>query len=248
MHPKVGLVSEMLLSALNTNAHVYQVSPVLTLIEKSVSTSLARLFYSDFDGTAFPYAGGISQPGGSASNSTSLTIARNTLFPETKAKGIASLGKRLILFTSEHGHYSLEKAAQIQGLGSDSVRSVPVDEQGRMLPAELERLIEESLATGEEAPFYVNATAGTTVLGSYDPFDAIGDICQKYGLWMHVDASWGGAVAFSEELRRERLRGVEKADTIAFNPHKMLATPLTCSFLVGKDLRQFWKAMTLPAG
>lgn len=176
-----------------------------------------------------------------------MTIARNTLFPQTKTEGIASVGKRLVLFTSAHGHYSLEKAAQIQGLGSSSVRSVPVDADGRMIPSELEKLVEKSLKDGEQ-PFYVNATAGTTVLGSYDPIDEIGDICQKYKLWLHVDGSWGGAVAFSQDLRKERLKGIEKADTIAFNPHKMLATPLTCSFLMGKDLRQFWKAMTLPAG
>jgi len=151
------------------------------------------------------------------------------------------------LFTSEHGHYSLEKAAQILGLGSDGVRSVPVNGAGRMKVGDLERMVLESKERGE-TPFYVNATAGTTVLGSFDPLDEIADVCQRHGLWMHVDGSWGGSVVFNEEIAKERLRGVERADSVAVNPHKMLGVPLTCSFLLGKDMRQFWKAMTLPAG
>jgi glutamate/tyrosine decarboxylase-like PLP-dependent enzyme len=220
--------------------HVYQVSPVLTLIEKSVSQSLANMF--GFQGQ---HAGGMTQPGGSASNASSVIIARNTLFPETKSKGIQ--GKHFVLFTSAHGHYSLEKAAQLYGFGSDAVKSVPVDKEGRMDPAALRSMVIAARNDGE-TPFYVNATAGTTVLGSYDPFDEISAVCKEFGLWMHVDGSWGGSVVFNEELRETRLRGAELADSIAVNPHKMLGTPVTCSFLLGKDMRQFWKAMTLPAG
>ena len=220
--------------------HVYQVSPVLTLVEKYTTAELAKLY-----GFTSPHAGGISQPGGSASNSTSVIVARNTLYPETKTDGLGSL--RFVLFTSAHGHYSLEKAAQIHGFGSKAVRSVPVDEEGRMIPSELEAQIAKAKADGE-TPFYVNATAGTTVLGSFDPIDEIADICERHKLWLHVDGSWGGAVAFSPELRKDRLKGVERADSVAFNPHKMLGVPLTCSFLLAKDLRQFWKALTLPAG
>lgn len=236
----VGVVAELLLAVLNTNVHVYQVSPVLTLVEKFVTAELASVF-----GYTGPHAGGINQPGGSASNGTSITIARNTLYPETKADGLC--GRRWVMFTSQHGHYSLEKSAQIQGYGSKAVRPVPVDEAGRMIPEELERLVTASIERGE-TPFYVNATAGTTVMGSYDPIAAIADICQQHKLWLHVDACWGGAVAFSPQLRKGRLDGIERADSIAFNPHKMLGVPVTCSFLLGRDMRQFWKAMTLPAG
>lgn len=220
--------------------HVYQVSPVLTLIEKHVSRELALLF--GLDG---PHAGGMTQPGGSASNSSSVIIARNTLYPETKRSGLG--GRRFVLFTSAHGHYSLEKAAQIHGFGSDAVRPVPVDAQGRMDPAALRRLIQEAKDQGE-IPFYVNATAGTTVLGSFDPFDEIADITEEFGLWLHVDGSWGGSIVFNEQIRQTRLKGVERANSIAVNPHKMLGTPVTCSFLLGKDMTQFWQAMTLPAG
>jgi glutamate/tyrosine decarboxylase-like PLP-dependent enzyme len=216
------------------------VSPVLTLVEKYTAKRLANLF--GFDG---PHAGGISQSGGSAGNSTSIVIARNTLYPETKTQGLGN--HRFTLFTSAHGHYSLEKAAQIFGFGSDSIISVPVDEEGKMIPSELDRLIKESKAKGQ-TPFYVNATAGTTVMGSFDPFNAIADICEAHGLWMHVDGSWGGAVVFNKELAAGRMDGLGRANSAVMCAHKMLGVPVSCSFLVGKDLRQFWKALTLPAG
>lgn len=237
---QVGLASELILATLNTNLHVYQVSPVLTLIEKHVTKELAHLF-----GYRGQYAGGVMQPGGSASNASSLVIARNTLFPETKKEGLQ--GRKLVMFTSDHGHYSLEKAAQMFGFGSEAVISVPTDDQGKMIPSALSQSIATARQNGQ-IPFYVNATAGTTVMGSYDPISDIADICEKEKLWLHVDACWGGAVVFSPELRKGRIDSIERADSIAFNPHKMLGMPLTCSVLLGKDLRQFWSAMTLPAG
>ncbi|KAK4990634.1 Glutamate decarboxylase 2 [Elasticomyces elasticus] len=238
----VGLASDLLLATLNTNLHVYQVSPALTLIEKHTSHALAALF--GYTASNNPHAGGISQPGGSAANQTSIVIARNNLFPETKSDGLGN--KRFVLFTSAHGHYSLEKAAQMFGFGSNAVRSIPVDSGGRMIPSALDAAIKTAKEAGE-TPFYVNATAGTTVLGSYDPIPEIADVCQEHGLWLHIDGSWGGPVVFSE-TQRWRVRGAERADSIGVTPHKMLGVPLTCSFLLGRDMRQFQKAMTLPAG
>lgn len=192
---------------------MYKVSPALTLVEKTVARALASLF-----GFTGQHAGGITQPGGSASNLTALVIARNSLHPEIKVNGCGS--KRLVLFTSAHGHYSFEKAAQICGLGSAAARTVPVDAQGRMIPAELERSILKEQANGC-TPFFVNATAGTTVLGSYDPLHDISLICKKYSLWMHVDASWGGPVIFSKTLKT-KMKGSGFADSLTVNPHKML--------------------------
>ncbi|KAK1050439.1 Glutamate decarboxylase 2 [Friedmanniomyces endolithicus] len=235
----VGLAADLLLSSLNTNLHVYQVSPALTIVEKQTAKALATMF-----GLTGAFAGGVSQPGGSAANQTSMVIARNCMFPETKTKGYE--GKRFVVFTSAHGHYSAEKAAQMFGFGSEGVKSVPVDENGCMKPAELDRMVTESLSAGE-TPFYVNATAGTTVLGSFDPLDAIADVCEKHNLWLHVDGSWGGPVIFSEK-QKHKLAGSHRADTIALCPHKMMGVPLTCTFLLGNDLRKFHKGMTLPAG
>lgn len=235
----VGLAADLLLSSLNTNVHVYQVSPALTIIEKTVTKAVASML--GFNG---PNAGGVSQPGGSAANQSSMVIARNILFPETKAEGNGSY--RFVLFTSAHGHYSVEKASQICGFGSKAVRAVDVNERGCMKPDALEAAIQKAKDAGE-TPFYVNATAGTTVLGSFDAIDPIADVCHKHSLWLHVDGSWGGSVIFSEK-HRYKLKGIEKADSVAICAHKMLNVPLTCSFLFGKDLRQFHKGMTLPAG
>ncbi|ORY22432.1 pyridoxal phosphate-dependent transferase [Naematelia encephala] len=237
----IGVVSELLLAVLNTNVHVYQVSPALTMIEKYTARRLATLF-----GFSNQEAGGISQPGGSASNSSSIVIARNSLFPSTKSQGHE--GRRFVLFTSAHGHYSIEKAAQMFGFGSSAVRCVPVNPQdGRMDSRQLREMVLKSKEDGE-VPFYVNATAGTTVMGSYDPFDEIADICQEFGMWLHIDGSWGGCIVFNQEISSDRLKGAHRADSIAVTPHKMLGVPMTCSYLLGKDMTRFWKAMTLPAG
>ncbi|KAL8771719.1 MAG: hypothetical protein Q9209_002910 [Squamulea sp. 1 TL-2023] len=236
-----GVASDLILSVLNTNLHVYDASPALTVIEKTTTRALASLF-----GLTGPHAGGISVQGGSASNTTSIVVARNTLFPETKTKGIHASSHSLILFTSAHGHYSIEKAAQMLGFGSEAVWSVPTDKSGGMDPSALESLISKA-KDENKTPFYVNATAGTTALGSYDPIRAMSKICRENKLWLHVDASWGGPAIFSPALANKRLDGTHLADSIAINPHKMMGVPITCSFLLGVDLRQFHAANTLPA-
>jgi glutamate decarboxylase len=233
------IVSHVFTSADIQQVHVYQVSPALTVIEKTTARAFASLV-----GFTGPHAGGVSQQGGSASNTTSIIIARNTLYPESKTAGNGS--HKFTLFTSEHGHYSLEKAAQMCGLGTDNVISIPVDDKGRMIPSSLESAILASKEKGN-TPFYVNATAGTTVLGSYDPFEEISKICKKHNLWMHIDGSWGGPVIFSAE-HKYKMKGAELADSLAINPHKMMGVPVTCSFLLGSDMRIFHKANTLPAG
>jgi glutamate/tyrosine decarboxylase-like PLP-dependent enzyme len=234
-----GVAAELILATLNTNVHVYQVSPALTVIEKFTGQRLANLF-----GLNGPRAGGISVQGGSASNTTSIVIARNNLYPDTKTDGNG--GYKFVLFTSAHGHYSIEKAAQMLGFGSSAVWSVPIDKQGRMIPSELEKLVQKAQSEGR-TPLYVNATAGTTVMGSFDPFNEIAAICQKYNLWFHIDGSWGGSFIFSRK-QRHKLAGSEKANSIAINPHKMLGVPVTCSYLLAADIRQFHRANTLPAG
>ena len=218
--------------------HVYKVSPALTVVEKTVTKALANMF-----GFKGPDAGGVSQTGGSGANLSALVMARNCLFPETKTDGSSS--RRLVLFTSAHGHYSFEKAAQVCGLGSKAVKSVPVDSQGLMSTSHLKSMIRQSREEGE-CPFFVNATAGTTVLGSYDPLADIAEICREEKLWYHVDASWGGSVVFSSN-HKHKLNGAERANTLTVNPHKMLGVPITCSFLLTNSVTQLHVANTLPA-
>ncbi|RFU78274.1 glutamate decarboxylase [Trichoderma arundinaceum] len=235
----VGVIADLILSVLNTNLHVYHVSPALTVIEKTTTKAFANLF--NFDG---PYAGGVSCPGGSGSNLTSLIVARNTLYPDSKTEGNGK--HEFVVFTSAHGHYSVEKAAMITGLGSSAVWAVPVDEEGRMKPEALRELVLLAKQQGK-TPFYVNTTAGTTVKGSFDSFEEISKICKEFGLWMHIDASWGGSVIFSK-AQSWKLKGSHLADSLTVNPHKMLNAPCTCSLLLGPDMRIFQRANSTAAG
>lgn len=234
----IGLLSDMVLSILNTNSHVFTVSPVLTVIEKKVSQKYAFMF--GFDGA---HAGGLTFSGGSWSNVTSLQTARSFKYPDTKTQGTSKY--KFAIFTSVHSHYSIDKAAILLGLGLDSVFKVPVNEYGQMNTDVLEAKIKTSIEKGF-TPLYVNATAGTTVFGSYDPFVKISEIAKKYNLWFHIDASWGGNAIFSPS-RKSKLNGSHLADSITCNPHKMLGVPTTCSFLLTPDERIFKQANSLNA-
>uniref|UniRef100_A0A8C8SVC3 Glutamate decarboxylase 1 n=1 Tax=Pelusios castaneus TaxID=367368 RepID=A0A8C8SVC3_9SAUR len=174
-------------------------------------------------------ADGIFSPGGTISNLYSVLVARYKRFPEIKTKGMTAL-PHIALFVSEHSHYSIKKAAAVLGIGTDNVIAVKCDERGKMIPSDLEAKILKSKR--QHTPLYVNATAGTTVYGAFDPLENIADICKKYGLWMHVDAAWGGGLLLSRK-HSFKLNGIESANSVTWNPHKLMGVPLQCSaFLV----------------
>lgn len=233
----IGVISDILLSMLNTNSHVYTVSPVLSVLENYIGKKYASLFYEN------ETCGGLTFSGGSWSNITSLQLARSLKYPDTKTKGNA--GYKFAIYSSKHSHYSVEKAAILLGLGAENVFKVNVYEDGVMDVQELEAIIEKTKADGY-TPLYVNATAGTTVFGSYDPFVEISKIAKKHNIHFHIDGSWGGNVIFSEKYKN-RLNGCQYADSITVNPHKMLGIPNTCSFLLLPDVSNFQTAMSLKA-
>ena len=119
----------------------------------------------------------------------------------------------LAVFTSEDAHYSVVKMATLMGLGAESVLLVRTDARGRMQPEHLEQLVAEARGRGAR-PFLVSATAGTTVLGAYDPIEALAAVCRKNRLWLHVDAAWGGGALMSRR-HRHLLRGVHLADSVS---------------------------------
>ncbi|KAF7592213.1 hypothetical protein BBP40_000484 [Aspergillus hancockii] len=234
-----GTAADLFLSIFNNNGHVWRASPALTAVEKHVSGELAKLF-----GLQGPHAGGVTVPGGAAGNMLALLVARNIVSPESKQQGVTP-GKYAI-FVSDAAHYSVSNAAQIVGLGNDSVITVPALDDGTMDVEALEAAVDTAIQNGKK-PLFINATAGNTVNGAFDSIDKIGTIARKINAWFHVDACWGGAVAFSDNLRH-LIKGSELADSIAFNPHKMLGVPLVCAFLLTNDLRTFWLANKLNAG
>ncbi|KAL0091758.1 pyridoxal phosphate-dependent transferase [Phycomyces blakesleeanus] len=229
----IGVISEMLIAVLNGNSHVYHVSPVFTLMEIQVTKAVGELLNMGEN------SGGLLCPGGSASNLLAMFTARNKLFPSITKTGYlprpypgAEYGP-LKIFTSISSHYSIDKAAQVMGLGTNSIIKVPTDSCGRMRVDRLEILIRESVDRGE-TPFFVNATAGTTVLGAFDPIRAIATVAKQFNCWLHVDGSWGGSVVFSNSAVKTTnwLDGSGLADTFTLNPHKLLGVPLQCSMLL----------------
>uniref|UniRef100_A0A8D9B1X8 Cysteine sulfinic acid decarboxylase n=1 Tax=Cacopsylla melanoneura TaxID=428564 RepID=A0A8D9B1X8_9HEMI len=220
-----GLAGAWISEALNTNQYTYEVAPAFTLAEHEVIQKVLNLI-------GFHDGDGIFSPGGSVSNMYAIALAKYRLDPETKRKGLSHLPP-LCMFTSEDSHYSILKAAHWLGIGTDNVTRVKTNLQGQMIPARLEEAIQECLAD-KKIPLFVNATAGTTVLGAFDPFEDIATICDKYNLWMHVDACWGGSLIFSKKYSSV-LKGINRANSVSWNPHKMLGAPLQCSILLIKE-------------
>uniref|UniRef100_A0A8C7FBE4 Cysteine sulfinic acid decarboxylase n=1 Tax=Oncorhynchus kisutch TaxID=8019 RepID=A0A8C7FBE4_ONCKI len=226
-----ALTGRFLTEALNTSQYTYEVAPVFVLMEDEVLSKLRSL-------VGWAQGDGIFCPGGTMSNMYAMNLARYRAFPEVKLKGQWAL-PRLAVFTSQESHYSVMKAAAFQGIGTENVFKVNVDDRGCMMTDDLSEKIELAKSQGA-VPFLVHATSGTTVQGAFDPLEPIADICDRQGLWMHVDAAWGGSVLFSKE-HRHLMRGVERADSVTWNPHKMMLTGLQCSAILLKDTTDLLK-------
>ncbi|KAK0098454.1 hypothetical protein PV326_008217 [Microctonus aethiopoides] len=221
-----GLVGQWLTDALNPSVYTYEVTPVFTLMENEILREMRKIVgWKDGNGD------GIFCPGGSMANGYAINLARYYKFPNLKETGLAG-SPRLIIFTSEDAHYSVKKMAAFLGIGTNNVYSIKVDNVGKMSIDDLIRQIEKALDEGA-VPLMVSATAGTTVLGVYDPLKRIHEICVKYNMWLHVDAAWGGGALMSATYRKY-LDSIELADSITWNPHKLLAAPQQCSTLLIK--------------
>ena len=138
----------------------------------------------------------------------------------------------MFFFYLLQGHYSIKKGAAFLGIGMENVIPVKTDNKGRMSPTALETAIQECQRK-EMVPYLVNATGGSTVLGAYDPLDEIATICQKYGIWLHVDGAWGASVLLSKN-HKGLMKGIERADSLTWNPHKMMGANLQASVFLTK--------------
>lgn len=236
----VGIAADLVLSAVNANAHVMSASPVLSLAEERCIEGLCEVF-----GFTEKKADGLTMPGGSSANTLAVQTALANVFPRFRTQGLLGVmqglleeGKatRPLLFTSEQCHYSLDKAAISAGLGLDSVIKVACGSTGRMSPEALDIALTQAKEQGTGTPFLINATSGTTVLGSFDPLPELSTIARKHNCWLHIDASWGGPIVFSHRrLYSNLMKGSELADSITINPHKLLNVPLQCTFLLVRD-------------
>uniref|UniRef100_A0A8C7GP57 Glutamate decarboxylase 1 n=1 Tax=Oncorhynchus kisutch TaxID=8019 RepID=A0A8C7GP57_ONCKI len=210
----IGLSGEWLTSTANTNMFTYEIAPVFVLMEQLTLKKMREIIgWPDGEGD------GIFSPGGAISNMYSVMIARYKFFPEVKTKGMTA-APRLVLFTSEHVICQrLQKQNATISVHSNNTR-LHIHSHGVCLQGCV--------------PMFVNATAGSTVYGAFDPIHEIADICEKYNMWLHVDGAWGGGLLMSRK-HRHKLCGVERANSVTWNPHKMMGVPLQCSAILVRE-------------
>jgi aromatic-L-amino-acid decarboxylase len=218
-----GILGEMISATLNVNGMLWRTSPAATELEIVVLDWLRQL-------VGLPEGlFGVIQDTASASSLVALAAAREAV-PGLEARRRGLVGQaRLRMYASEQAHSSIEKAAIVLGVGQDGFRKIPIDEEFRMDPEALARAVAEDRAAGW-TPFAVAATVATTSTTSVDPVPAIADICEREGLWLHVDAAYGGTAAILPECRHV-LDGCERADSLVVNPHKWLFVPIDLSAL-----------------
>ena len=220
-----GILGELLSAAFNANGMIWKTSPAGTELEEVVLDWLRQMLGlpGDFWGVVYDTA--------STSTFHALAAARQAIEERDVGEvGIAGPdAPRLRLYTSEQAHSSVDKAAIALGLGRSGVVRIPTDDLFRMKAGELEAAVDADRRQGWR-PFCVSATVGTTSTTSIDPIVQIADVCQKNGLWLHVDAAYAGTAAILPEMRFV-LDGCEQADSFVINPHKWMFTPVDFSAL-----------------
>lgn len=219
-----SLTADLLASVLNTTMHTYKVAGIQVLVEQEITNEfLKKVGYENGEG--------VMNPGGSLTNMTSMIVARNEKDETILKEGLR--GGRMIVYTSIECHYSVRKSAGMIGIGKNNVRKIKSDHIGSMDVEDLEAEIQKDLAAGN-IPFYINATAGTTVLGAYDHFSEISRVAKKYDVWMHIDGALGGSALLSTQ-HKHLLKGSELSDSFTWNAHKMMNVPVAASFLLMKE-------------
>ena len=220
-------LGDLLSVMFNNSMYTYKVAGPQVGVEKQVLKNICKLagYSEDSNGTF--------APGGSMSNMMALIMAR-----DFKNESIRTLGLQqpMTLYTSNESHYSISKNAALTGIGRNQVRYVNTNEKGEMVSDNLEELINNDLKDNY-IPFFVNATAGTTVLGAFDDIHSISMVCKKYNLWLHVDGAYCGGVIFSKRYKH-LISGLKYSDSFSVNAHKMLGTPLSCSIIVTQNKAQ----------
>lgn len=213
-----GILGELLCAGLNVNAMLWKTCPSSTELEQTVMEWLRKLIGlpDDFWGISYDTA--------SVSTMHAIAAARE-MVPGLNARqnGLGGSGKRLRLYMSDQAHSSVEKAAIVLGIGLEGVKKIKSDAEFRMDVSLLENAVKDDIAAGW-TPFCVVATVGTTSTTSVDPVERIAAVCREHGLWLHVDAAYGGMGAVLPELKWV-MHGCEKADSLVTNPHKWLFTP-----------------------
>jgi L-2,4-diaminobutyrate decarboxylase len=216
--------SESLIAALNQSVAVFEMSPVGTTIERRVVRWMCDLVGFGLG------AAGTMTTGGTEATFTAFLAARAVAMPDAWENGVGA--NPPILVCSEHAHYAITRPAGELGLGARNVVTVASD-GFRMSPRALRDALVKAKTT-KRTILAVSATAGSTPTGTFDDLAAIADVCDEFGVWLHVDAAHGGSALLSS-THRPRLKGIERARSIAWDPHKMMLLPLQAGVLLVRD-------------
>lgn len=226
-----AVLGDLLAVFLNNSMATYKIAGPQVAIEKEIISKVCKM--SGYDKNA----GGTFPTGGSMSNFMSLVMARDKVNIDIKYRGI---NEKLIAYSSENSHYSIAKNASFTGLGKDNVRYIKSDEEGRINIDAFKNQVDDDIANGF-LPFYLNATAGTTVLCAFDNVEELGPICKKNNIWLHLDGAFGGSVIFSKKYNH-LIKGIAQTDSFCFNAHKTLGAPLSTSILIVKDKHDLYNS------
>jgi aromatic-L-amino-acid decarboxylase len=236
-----GILGELLCAAFNVNGMVWRTAPAATELEEHVLGWLRDLI-----GLPKTFKG-IVHDTASVSTFHALAAARETITERSvRDDGIGGPdAPRLRMYASEQAHSSVEKGAMAIGIGRSGLVKIPTDSEFRMDPSALDSAIQMDLNEGRR-PFCVVATVGTTSTTSIDPVPAIADICERYGLWLHVDAAYAGSAAIVPEMQYI-LDGCDRADSLVTNPHKWMLTPVDFSAFYCRRPDMLKRAFSLTA-
>jgi Glutamate decarboxylase and related PLP-dependent proteins len=216
----IGVWADALASAINQNGAAWRNSPSASIIEARVLRWLCTLIGYG------PESFGTLTSGGSEANLVALKCARDRAHELVRDKGVRAAAGDLVVYASEQSHYSFEKSVDILGLGRENLRKIVTDDSFHLSITHLRAEIERDLSLGR-VPCCVAGAAGATSTGIVDPLEQLADVAQEFKLWFHVDAAYGGGLAFSEK-HKNLLRGIERADSVTIDPHKWMFVPFAC--------------------
>jgi aromatic-L-amino-acid/L-tryptophan decarboxylase len=230
---EIGTVGDLL-------AHTYDINLAVDARAATVVEQQAVRWVAEFVG--FPATGGAFTSGGTISNLTAIAAARERALPGSRHRGLA--GARVAVYCSEEVHYSVTRAVELLGIGSDNLRAIPLDGLRRMRADALSAAIGHDVAAGV-TPVAVVATAGTTLTGAVDPMDPIADVCDERGIWLHVDGAYGLPAA---SVRPEPFAGLGRADSCSVDVHKWLYLPKACGVVMSRHEGVFAQAFAHEQG
>ena len=228
-----SILGEVLSAALGVQGMMWITSPACTELETHVLDWVARMLDLPEKFLSAGAGGSVIQDSASSATLCALLAARERKTGGlTNQNGMAGSAP-LVAYGSTETHTSMDKAVRIAGVGFENLRKIDVDDSFAMKSDALEQAIRRDLAR-DRIPFFVCATLGTTSSTAFDPVEAIGSICQEYGLWLHVDAAMSGTAALCPEFRWLN-KGLEKADSYCFNPHKWMFVNFDCTCFFTAD-------------